>query len=182
MQSIMISHSQPFTYQNSKRKIKDLSAFKLFGESHLRQASVPRFTLEIDLIRLIEFLNEPMPLLRVPLRPFRHRNVRPAVSGYRRKQSEKIGARHEKLTSRPFSRLRFQPHVRGCRVYPRNCDHRLRFIFWPHPLARRTNGAPARTAPASYKRIGHKAPGAMAASPIAQAAGRLMRSAPAARS
>lgn len=115
MQSMMICHRQPFTSQNPKRKIENLSALKLFGESHLRQASVPRFTLEIDLIRLIEFLNEPMPLLRVPLRPFRHRNVRPAASGYRRKQSE-IGARHEKLTSRPFSRLRFQPHVRDCRV------------------------------------------------------------------
>lgn len=109
MQSIMISHSQPFTYQNSKRKIKNLSAFKLFGESHLRQASVPRFTLEIDLIRLIEFLNEPMPLLRVPLRPFRHRNVRPAVSGYRRKQSEKLELFMKSLLPARFHAYDFSP-------------------------------------------------------------------------
>ncbi|MGH6806671.1 MAG: hypothetical protein ACREEJ_07485 [Ensifer adhaerens] len=106
---MMIPHCQPFTSQNLKRKIKNLSAFKLFGESHLRQASVPRFTLEIDLIRLIEFLNEPMPLLRVPLRPFRHRNVRPAVSGDRRKQSEKLELVMKSLLPVRFHAYDFSP-------------------------------------------------------------------------
>ncbi|WP_156408546.1 MULTISPECIES: hypothetical protein [unclassified Ensifer] len=57
-----------------------------------RRSSVTEIRAEIyagiDLIRLIEFLNEPKPLLRVPLRHFRHRSALPAPSGGRRKQSE----------------------------------------------------------------------------------------------
>lgn len=50
-----------------------------------------------------------MPLLRVPLRPFRHRNVQPAASGYRRKQSEKLELVMKSLLPARFHDYDFSP-------------------------------------------------------------------------